>query len=367
MTCRSLDVVLSQHMTEAMSLEVSRRSLVKAPHASVFDLRRLDERLESHLDGLLTAGPRANRYSDAALATRSKEAAFVAFVIALRRGDFAGIQAINQAVEELRNECAALTSAFEWVGRHRLQGIVRDLLQCADPTGRLAGIAACAMHRVDPGLETGPWLADEAAAVRARALRAVGELGLLALAPRCAATMSDEDSECRFWAAWSMVLLGNRDGALNAVSRIGLDREAPHRARAFRLMLQAMDTPDAHATLQALARDPAQRPSLVQGSGIVGDVTYVPWLLGHMASADTARAAGEAFTLITGADLDAQQLWRPQPEDFESGPGDEPGRRECGLGSRRRVDVAGPAEGEEWWDANSGRFSRPRATSWARR
>ena len=30
-----------------------------------------------------------------------------------------------------------------------------------------------------------------------------------------------------------------------------------------------------------------------------------PWLIGHMAKPETARLAGEAFTLITGADLDA--------------------------------------------------------------
>ena len=60
----------------------------------------------------------------------------------------------------------------------------------------------------------------------------------------------------------------------------------------------------AHAMLRDLASDGAHQRWLIQGSGIVGDATYVSlWLIGHMAKPETARLAGEAFTLITGADL----------------------------------------------------------------
>jgi hypothetical protein len=49
--------------------------------------------------------------------------------------------------------------------------------------------------------------------------------------------------------------------------------------------------------LKGLARDPKDLRWLIQGSGIVGDPTYVPWLINHMSNPVLTRLAGEAFTL----------------------------------------------------------------------
>ncbi|HVQ16107.1 MAG TPA: TIGR02270 family protein, partial [Vicinamibacterales bacterium] len=294
---------------------------------------------------------------DSELAEPSVGAAFAAAVAAIEGGEIESLQRLAALASKSEPAFQGWTAAFGWVERTHLQGIVRDLLKNADPVSRLAGLTACAMHRVDPGFETGPWLGEPVPALRARALRAVGELGLSSVEPRCRAAIEDEDAECRFWATWSTVLLGNRGSALSALSETGVSPDAPHRLRAFRLMLQAMDTRAAHAVLQDVARDAAQRRWVMQGSGIVGDVAYVPWLLGQMASPETARAAGEAFTLITGADLDALQLWREQPEDFESGPTENPEDENVDLEPDEGLMWPDQLKVEQWWVKNSSRFT----------
>ena len=49
------------------------------------------------------------------------------------------------------------------------------------------------------------------AGLRARALKAVGELGLADHRVTAEANLQHEDDECRFWAAWTAGLLGSPD------------------------------------------------------------------------------------------------------------------------------------------------------------
>jgi uncharacterized protein (TIGR02270 family) len=353
-----LTLVISEHAREISVLWTTRGRLVVAGQITVGDLRRLDDRVAAHIDGVTVAGEEGWLSCHAALETLSSGAFFASAVWAISQNREDKLETITPlTIAANRPAEDGLMSALGWVERDRLQGIVARLLGSAEPNRRMIGLAACAMHRVDPGLKSGPWLQDRSPIVCARALRTIGELGRHDLAPRCAAPITDEDPECQFWAAWSAVLLGNRGVALDALTRTALTPDAPHRARALRLALQAMDTPSSHAALQGFAKDPAQLRWLLQGSSIAGDPAYVPWLIGHMARPETARLAGEAFTLITGADLDKLQLYRAQPEDFESGPNDP---------EDPNVDMD-PDEGlmwpdqqkiEKWWSVNSSRFPK---------
>ncbi len=84
--------------------------------------------------------------------------------------------------------------------------------------------------------------------------------------------------------------------------------------------------PVAHEMLRELSHEPADYRWLIQGTGIVGDIAYVGWLVDHLRDEKTARLAGESFSLITGVDLAPADLERARPENFESGPNDEAGR-----------------------------------------
>jgi len=75
-----------------------------------------------------------------------------------------------------------------------------------------------------------------------------------------------------------------------------------------------------------------------------------------MAKPETARLAGEAFTLITGADLDALQLWCAQPEDFESGPTENPEDENVEMDPDEGLMWPDPEKVHRWWGASANRF-----------
>jgi uncharacterized protein (TIGR02270 family) len=221
------------------------------------------------------------------------------------------------------------------------------------------------MHRVDPGLASGVWLADTDAAVRARALRLVGEVGCDAAAPACGRALNDADAECKFWAAWSSVIVGNRGAALDILTNAGFT-PGPHRRAAFRLTLQAMSPSDAHRILKQVAQEPADKRWLIEGSGVSGDPVYLPWLLKQMHEIPLARLAGEAFSLITGIDLVEDRLDSKTPAGSEAEPYDDLDDSNVDMGEdegpEMDVDADLPlpdvAKVEAWWEANATRFQK---------
>jgi uncharacterized protein (TIGR02270 family) len=112
----------------------------------------------------------------------------------------------------------------------------------------------------------------------------------------------------------------------------------------------------AHAALQRLSGDPAQIRWLIQGSGINGDPTYVPWLISHMTDDNTARLAGEAFSLMTGADLAWLDLERRPPENVEAGPTDNPDDENIDMDPDDGLPWPDPERVTSWWAKNGARF-----------
>jgi uncharacterized protein (TIGR02270 family) len=351
--------ILQQHVDDAAWLASSRMKLTRAPHPRLERILQFDRRLLAHLDGLTLAGEAGVALRETALESPSAGAVFAVSVSALEHRDASRLDrsiALAQAVPSVRE---GLSSAFGWVERSRLQGTVADLLADRDGFRRGLGIAACAMHRVDPGLAAGRLVRQDDPAVRARALRTAGQLGSTDLRAACvSAAREDSDPEAQFWSTWAAVLLGDRAVALDLLMARGFVDGGAHRARAFRLALQAVGTSAAHAALQKLAGDPAQKRRVIEGSGIAGDPAYVPWLIHHMTKPATARLAGEAFSLITGAHLGASALDRPAPIDLDTGPNDNPDYPD--LATDPDGELAWPDAGriEAWWAAHGSRFQK---------
>jgi uncharacterized protein (TIGR02270 family) len=150
-------------------------------------------------------------------------------------------------------------------------------------------------------------------------------------------------------------MLGDRLGALDRIAQAGM-APGPQRGRAFRLALQAMSATAAHQMLQPFAKDPEQLRWIIRGSGIAGDPVYVPWLIKHMADDKTARLAGESFSLITGTDLAWLDLERKPPENFESGPNDDPDDPNVEMDPDDGLPWPDVNRIERWWETNASRF-----------
>jgi uncharacterized protein (TIGR02270 family) len=350
-----IPVVVEQHAEESAILRNTRSFLIRASHVQLHRLRRIDDRIAAHLDGLAVAGEYGANLSMAALETPGVGEVFAAAVRAIEDKDAQRLDRLFAVVEAVPEAQAGLTSAFGWVSSQYLQGTVSQLLSSPSSFRRRVGIAACAMHGVDAGPALEAALKDTDPGLRACALRALGQLGRRDLQAQVLGTLADTDVGCRFWAAWSAALLDDREKALDVLMRFSL-AHGPYRERAMQVLLKVMDLPHANEMLKLFARDPKNIRVLIQSVGIVGDPLYVPWLIKQMGDAKLTRLAGESFSFITGLDLAYLDLEVKPPEGLETGPTDDPTDEDVSLDADDDLPWPDAEKIREWWETNRARF-----------
>lgn len=349
--------IVHEHAQEAIALCLSRLVIVNSAGLRLHGLARHDERLAAHLDGLAVAGEFGWRVCVAALETPGTGEAFVAAVRAIEGGNGHALTKLTTLAEADTAICRGLIAAIAWVSARYLEGKIKVLLASPHPFPRWVGMSACVAHGVDPGRALGAAFADPDLRLRALAFRAAGQCGRRDLLGGCLNNLAPENAGCRFAAARSALLLGNRQEASHALQRLA-SIGCPQQRQALRLVLKVLDTGPAHALLQTLAQDPASRRLLIEGSGIAGDPRYVTWLFEQMAVPALARLAGEAFTFITGLDLGEVYLLydREAPADFTPGPTDNPDDDNVALDEDEGLPWPDPAKLQAWWEVNHQRF-----------
>ena len=348
-------VVVRQHAEEAAILRGMRSVLTNAPHVKLHQLRRLDDRLAAHLDGLAVAGVSGWRTCESALETPGVGELFVATVRAIEDRNDAGLDKLLAVAEALAESQAGLISAMGWTSASKLQGISSAQLTHREPFRRRVGIATCALHRVDPGPALNAAIMSPNAALRARALRCVGEIARREMLSDCVEHLRDENRVCAFWAAWSSVLLGDRGLAVQLLRQVSLAADSG-RERALELALMLLNNEDSHSLLRALAHNPANDRAVIRGSGVTGNQVFVPWLISQMRDDRFARLAGEAFSRIAGADLALLDLECKPPEGVETGPNDDPADPNVAMDEDDGLPWPDQGKVQGWWNANSHRF-----------
>jgi uncharacterized protein (TIGR02270 family) len=347
-----------QHVEESAHLRHVRSVLVRAPHVRLLQLGRIDERIAAHLDGVAIAGEYGVSLAHKALEQPGRGQIFVAAVRAIEDHDVDRLDKLLGVAEAVPASRAGLLSAFGWVAAADLQRITKSLLESASPWRREVGLAACAMHGVDPGSILTHAIRDPDQGLRARALRGAGCAGRLDLLDACLARLTDEDPHCAFEAVRSALLLGDRTGSLGALEAlaVGPDAGDPHALAALRLVVKAVSPKRAQAMLVSLAKNPALIRPVIQGIAMAGDPHYVPWLIAQMEDLKLARLAGEAFSFITGLDLAYLDLERKPPAGVEFGPNNDPADENVAMDEDDSLPWPDPAKLTAWWKANGARF-----------
>jgi uncharacterized protein (TIGR02270 family) len=348
----AIPAVVAQHVEELASLWMLRDSLVDAGHAALRHLARVDERVAAHHDACVVAGAGALAMLNEQLGS-SPGSVFAAAVVSLDLNDRATWDrclAVAGEVPEARRE---VSSAIGWVSASRLRGIVKDMLE-GPPIARAIGLAACRLHGVDPGPALTNALRDSDNAVRAEALRTAGVLSRTDLASRIA-THEDTDAECQFWAAWSATLLGSVHAGRDLLMEHAVGA-GPHQRRATHMLCQAMPIKAGHDLLRRLATGGAGAHMVIEGSGVVGDPSYVSWLIQQMSEDKVARAAGASFTLITGADIALLDLECLSANESPTAPTDDPDDAHVEVDADDGLPWPEPALVGAWWAKHQQQF-----------
>jgi uncharacterized protein (TIGR02270 family) len=346
--------VIEQHRDEAGFLWILRSQAVGASHFTLEDLCELEERLEAHLEGLRIAGEAGWRLCEESLGRRDPGDIFAAAVLAIENADAERLEAVLTAATEEPELARAVSSALAWHPWQTVEAKVARLLGSDSTEMRCIGIAASALHRVYRPAEILKALEHESAALRARAIQAVGELGCREMLPRVIRHLADEEAAVSRQAAWAGALLGDpgaRTRLIDLSSGGGPGAEAD-----LALIAGFLPLADARAWLQNLRTASGGARLAVEAAGKIGDPALVDWLIDCMAAPELARTAAEAMRTITDADISDLDLEGEPPPGFEAGPSENPEDDDVALDPDEDLPWPEPERVAGWWQANRGRF-----------
>jgi uncharacterized protein (TIGR02270 family) len=282
---------------------------------------------------------------------------FAGAVLAFESGDEGRIGAVLDAGTAKPETARGLVSALAWVSYERASALINTLLATGSAVLRRVGLAASAVHRRNPEQALRAALLADDPLLKARALRAAGELGLTDLARAVKTHLWEEDPACRFWAAWTLALvLGDRD-ALMVLQSIA-EGKSPFGERAVSMAVRRLPPHVAKAFQKKLAAIPAKARLAIVGAGALGDPELVPWLIEQMNVPVLARIAGEAFSLITGVHIAYDKLECPKPEGFEAGPTEDPADENVAMDPDENLAWPDAPAIKAWWQARQGDFAR---------
>ncbi|MCD4721613.1 MAG: TIGR02270 family protein [Desulfobacula sp.] len=346
--------IMSQHAEEAAFLWLQRNYAVHEPHYSLSDLTLLDDRVEAHIDGLRIAGNEGWEIVKDELAWEEAGEVFTASILAFESDIEDRIQSILETGSSEYELSCGLISALGWLSFDKINNNVQNLLSVDSPDFRRIGLAACAVHRHDPGQLLITALSDDDPMLRTRALQAVGELGRKDLLPMLTDHFNEKDETCKFSAAWSAGLFKSKS-AVSVLRNIAEDG-GRYSEKACAMAVRNMNLPDAHAWLRELAQKPEFIRLTTTGYGVIGDPGMIPWLIQMMEVPEIARVAGESFTMITGVDIAYEDLEGEWSEGFEAGPTENPEDKDVDLDQDEDLPWPEPSLISEWWNKNKGLF-----------
>jgi uncharacterized protein (TIGR02270 family) len=347
--------ILAQHVEEASFLWSQRAAAVVAPHHSLHDLARLEERVAAHIDGLRVNGSAALELITSA-AAGEPGAMFAAALLSVEAGEHDRFSELVAGAAADTRLARGLVSSLGWLSYEQIALVVEELFASEQPSQKRIGIAAMAIHREHPGPAVVRSAGMAEPVLQARALRALGEFGDAQATAAFGRVRSDAELDVRYWAAWSAALTA-RDPKPVAVLQAIAKLRGPFSVDAAALAARRLDPEEAESWWGELSDSSALARVAIAAAGARGDPVAIPWLIERMAGPLLARRAGEAFSLITGMHIAYDKLERKKPEDFQSGPTDDPADEDVEMDPDDNLAWPDPALVARWWAKNGGRFS----------
>ena len=319
--------VYEQLAADASFLWLLRSMAVNHPHYSAGDVCELEQRIEAQLNGLLVSPEQAWDVCSEIMDLEDAGDVFVTAILAFHSLDPKKIQYAVDA--GLANEQAlpGLISALGWLPGKLCHSWIKQFFSSKNFDHKYLAMAACSVRRDDPLNYLTVILQREDCVAHdrlyARALRLIGELKRHDLLPALHTARASENPRSVFWANWSATLLGDQSAIANLKPFVL--EPGPHQFNAIALAFRALPIKEAREWINDLARSPDAIRCVIKATATLGDPHAVAWLIGQMQAPELARLAGEAFTFITGMDLDENNLALDEPPNLDAfQPNDDP-------------------------------------------
>lgn len=352
----AMNGIIARLAENASFLWLLRSQFLNAPHFSLHDLALLDERLAAQIDGLRVAGEAGWNACKDALRSGDSEPIFPAAVLAFERDGAGHTCELMEVMAHDQAKARVLISALGWLSYEIAKPHITKFLTSKTYFHRYIGIAASAIHRRDPGHHLKEAACAPEPLLKARALRAYGELGRSRELNVCQLreALAANDDGVRFSAAWSGALAGNGE-AVEALRRFAMPSSA-QREKALNTALRRMDQSAVLSWQKNLAASPDTVRLAVSAAGALGDPILIPWLIEQMETPALARVAGEAFTMTTGVDIALEGMKGAPPEGFRAGPNDDPIDQNVAMDLDRALPWPDAKSISAWWHKNEGKY-----------
>lgn len=318
--------VFEQFAGDASFLWLLRSIAVKQPHYTREDIQVLEQRLEAQINGLMTSLEDSWPICEEALALNDPGETFVAAVLAFRSHDMKKIQVSVEAGLHDDETEKGLISALGWLDTRLVSGWIEKFVGSKNLDHKYLALAAASVRREDPGDALQRILEREDCRqhdkLYARALRLIGELGRVDLASALKLARDAEQDDVRFWSNRSTVLLGDRTALENI--RPFVFAEGRYQERAIDIGFRSLGVEQGQQWIKQLAEDETQQRAVIKATGVLADPQAIDWLIAKMEQPGFARLAAEAFTSITGIDLEQNQLTAEATDELPLQPNDDP-------------------------------------------
>jgi len=272
----------------------------------ITDIADLEERIEANLDGLMTSIASAWLVCEPVIESNLPGEIFTASVIAFRSNDMDKIKAVITAGLKNNDSFNGVISAMGWLSDNTVNSWLTNLLNSKDMNHKYLAIAAYSVRRKDPGeLLTKLFQREDCLKhikLYARALRLIGELKRQDLKPALNAAMNSEIDEIAFWANWSAILLGNKSAANNL--KHYLIKDGVYQNNALQVVFRVLPVDIARNWISEMVKNGTDIEIIIKSVATLGDPHAVNWLLIIMEQSEYLYIAANAFSQITGIDMD---------------------------------------------------------------
>ena len=270
-----------------------------------------EDRLHGALDGVLVAGAGAIDVAAAGLLSNEPARVAASAGVLASSADQRATDALAAALGAAEDEpLRAMVRGLELLGSDQALNAAASVL-----TGRRSVDAGAlcrlkAFHRVPPGDEMLTALRSGIPDIQVDALRAALLVPSRRAGEWIAAALRDRHAMVQYAAVEGAVSLGVDDGWETAVY---LARKVDADAGRYFKLLAMLGTPYEHAIVYSALRIPELQLPAIWALGHIGTVRAAEACLAGMLYETLARACGEAYCWITGADLARDDLAADEP------------------------------------------------------
>jgi uncharacterized protein (TIGR02270 family) len=354
--------VLEQHWEDSALLFEARARRVQSPRMSLGALARLDELTDAHLDGLAVAAPEASRVltRDPEHLDAGRVAAITAYALRSDRLDL--LDWLSGVGSEVSGFWEVVGDGLAWISDESLAAASLAVVRHPPPWAAILSLVACRLTgRIAHELFVSCLSDGALPVVQMTCLKVAGELGVTALRARCAELARSANPQVAKEAVLAQWMIGERDVLHGTILQIFSRPDSSGRGDSLGAwFIQGLSQSQSFTALErecaTHSQHGARHAELTSYMGLVGEVRLVHLVIDRMDTANLARAAGEAFTWITGADLEALGLDRDPPEDFQSGPNDDPNDDNVAMDEDEDLPWPDPVKVADWWHKNKHNF-----------